>query len=145
MLFAGVSSPGIPGAIRAYPLDQGVANTSSRAGGISSGNGRGSGSDGPGRSSIVSVEPTADGDVLNGEFQEYVCLSLPVTCMTLNHDGSLLFIGGEDGVLAMFCVAENLTDAEKKVLRVSRCRRREIGGGTPAAIQTMKFFCLSSA
>lgn len=106
MLFAGVSSAGTPGAIRAYPLDQRVATNNSRAG--------------DGRES--------EGNVLNMEFQEYVCLSLPVTCMTLNHDGSLLFIAGEDGVLAMFCVAENLKDAEKKVQRVSRCRRREIGG-----------------
>lgn len=110
MLFAGVSSPGTPGAIRAYPLDQGVATINSRAG-----DGRESGGDRPGKSSIVSVRPTADGDVLGMEFQEYVCLSLPVTCMTLNHDGSILFIGGEDGVLAMFCVADNLKDAEKKV------------------------------
>ncbi|CAM9408970.1 unnamed protein product [Ectocarpus fasciculatus] len=49
-----------------------------------------------------------------GNFQEYGCLSLAVSCMVLNHDGSLLFVGGEDGVLAMYCVAEDPKTAEKK-------------------------------
>ena len=38
--------------------------------------------------------------------------------MALNHDGSLLFVGGDDGVLAMYCVADDAKDAEKKVLAV---------------------------
>ncbi|CAN0520182.1 unnamed protein product, partial [Ectocarpus sp. 12 AP-2014] len=49
-----------------------------------------------------------------GNFQEYGCLSLAVSCMVLNHDGSLLFVGGEDGVLAMYCVAEDPKTAERK-------------------------------
>eukprot|EP00752_Nemacystus_decipiens_P017107 g15323.t1 len=54
------------------------------------------------------------GGELSGEFQEYGCLSLAVSCMVLNHDGSLLFVGGEDGVLAMYCVADDPKAAEKK-------------------------------
>ncbi|CAM9245094.1 unnamed protein product [Scytosiphon promiscuus] len=68
MLFAGIAQPGMPGGVRAYPID----------------------------------------------FQEYGCLSLPVSCMVLNHDGSLLFVGGEDGVLAMYCVADDPKAAERK-------------------------------
>ena len=106
MLFAGVSQPGLPGAIRAYPIGQGAAagsaaGTSSGGGGAAAG---GHGGGGGGR-----------GGELNGDFQEYGCLSLAVSCMTLNHDGSLLFVGGEDGVLAMYCVADDAKDAEKKV------------------------------
>ncbi|CAN0404114.1 unnamed protein product, partial [Hapterophycus canaliculatus] len=73
MLFAGIAQPGMPGGVRAYPIE------------------------------------------LCGDFQEYGCLSLPVSCMVLNHDGSLLFVGGEDGVLAMYCVAEDPKAAERKV------------------------------
>ncbi|CAM9162267.1 unnamed protein product [Pylaiella littoralis] len=50
----------------------------------------------------------------SGQGVEYGCLSLAVSCMVLNHDGSLLFVGGEDGVLAMYCVADDRRAAEKK-------------------------------
>lgn len=87
MLFAGTAQPGIPGYIRAYPIGQGNAGTVTNGG----------------------------GSELRTEFQEYGCLSLAVSCMVLNHDGSLLFVGGEDGVLAMYSVADDPKAAEKKV------------------------------
>lgn len=85
----------MPGYIRTYPIGQG--NASNPGPGIGGGGVGGGGGE------------------LKGEFQEYGCLSLPVSCMSLNHDGSLLFVGGEDGVLAMYCVAEDPKAAEKKV------------------------------
>lgn len=88
VLLAGTAQPGMPGYIRAYPIAQGN---------------HGSGTSGSG------------GNELKSEFQEYGCLSLAVSCMTLNHDGSLLFVGGEDGVLAMYSVADDPRVAEKKV------------------------------
>lgn len=103
-LFAGISQPGMPGGIRAYPIGQGaLAALGQGAGGAGGGGGAG-GSGGGGV-----------GGELSGEFQEYGCLSLAVSCMVLNHDGSLLFVGGEDGVLAMYCVADDPKSAEKKV------------------------------
>lgn len=108
MLFAGTAQPGMPGAIRAYPIGQGApAGSAAGAGGGggagAGGHGGGGGGGGGGKGE------------LNGDFQEYGCLSLAVSCMALNHDGSLLFVGGDDGVLAMYCVADDAKDAEKKV------------------------------
>lgn len=100
MLFAGISQSGMPGGIRAYPIGQGA----------STGSGQGTGGAGGG----------GVGGELSAEFQEYGCLSLAVSCMVLNHDGSLLFVGGEDGVLAMYCVADDPKAAEKKVGGVNR-------------------------
>lgn len=102
MLFAGTAQPGMPGYIRAYPIGQG--NAAGPGPGPGSGGGAGGG-----------VAVAGGGAELKGEFQEHGCLSLPVSCMALNHDGSLLFVGGEDGVLAMYCVAEDAKAAEKKV------------------------------
>ncbi|CAM9649245.1 unnamed protein product, partial [Choristocarpus tenellus] len=51
---------------------------------------------------------------LSPEFKEFACLSGPVTCMAQSHDGSLLFVGGEDGALAMYTVAEDAKAAERK-------------------------------
>ncbi|CAB1110483.1 unnamed protein product [Ectocarpus sp. CCAP 1310/34] len=103
MLFAGIAQPGIPGGIRAYPIGQGASAGSGPAGGGAGGGGGGAGGSGGGT-----------GGELSGNFQEYGCLSLAVSCMVLNHDGSLLFVGGEDGVLAMYCVAEDPKTAERK-------------------------------
>lgn len=104
MLFAGVAKPGMPGAVRAYPIGQGMSNG---AGANGAGGGGGGGGGGTGVAG-------AGGSELKGEFQEYGCLSLAVSCMALNHDGTLLFVGGEDGVLAMYCVADDPKAAEKK-------------------------------
>lgn len=105
MLFAGISQPGMPGGIRAYPIGQG-APTGSGQGASGAGGGGGAGGSG------------GVGGELSGEFQEYGCLSQAVSCMVINHDGSLLFVGGEDGVLAMYCVADDPKAAEKKVCRL---------------------------
>lgn len=90
VLLAGTAQPGMPGYIRAYPIGQ-----------WGSGQGGGVESD------------------LKGEFHEYGCLSKAVSCLALNHDGSLLFAGGEDGVLAMYFVADDPKAASKRVRR--RC------------------------
>ncbi|CAN0424233.1 unnamed protein product, partial [Discosporangium mesarthrocarpum] len=47
------------------------------------------------------------GGELSPDFCEYPCLSAPVACMVQNHDGSLLFVGGDDGALVMYNVAED--------------------------------------
>ena len=107
MLFAGVASPGKPGAVRAYPI------------------GRRATAD-PG-TVMAAAEVAASGPAavnegeLSEKFQEYGCLSQAVSCMALNHDGSLLFVGGEDGVLAMYCVADDVKAAEKKVWICKYC------------------------
>lgn len=92
----------MPGGIRAYPIGEGGSPGLGQ--GASGVGGGGAGLSGGGM-----------GGELSGEFQEYGCLSLPVSCMVLNQDGSLLFVGGEDGVLAMYCVADDPKAAEKKV------------------------------
>lgn len=102
MLFAGIAQAGMPGGIRAYPIGEGAPP----------GSGQGAGGAGAGG---AGVSGGGVGGGLSGEFQEYGCLSLAVSCMVLNHDGSLLFVGGEDGVLAMYCVADGRRAAEKKV------------------------------
>lgn len=100
----------MPGAVRAYPIGQGAPVGSGAGAGGGGGGGGGGGAGGGGGG--------GGGGELKGDFQEYGCLSLAVSCMALNHDGSLLFVGGEDGVLAMYCVADDPKAAEKKVGRV---------------------------
>lgn len=110
MLFAGIAQPGMPGGVRAYPIGQGPPPGPGQGAGGAGGGGGGAGGSGGGA-----------GGELCGDFQEYGCLSLPVSCMVLNHDGSLLFVGGEDGVLAMYCVAEDPKAAERKVGALRHC------------------------
>ena len=139
MLFAGTAQPGMPGAIRAYPIGQGAPAGSAAGVGGGGGGGVGAGGHGGGGGGGGRGE-------LNGDFQEYGCLSLAVSCMALNHDGSLLFVGGDDGVLAMYCVADDAKDAEKKVRAalILACCILEAGCARERRLSRRRkgFFCL---
>jgi hypothetical protein len=103
-LLAGTCGPGKPGSVRVFP--QGPVTNSSSNGSSSNGNtaaasaaaaaasaGASGGSSGGSTAGAAGTGSGSTEAVV--ECTEFVCLSGPVTCMRLNHDCSMLFVGGE--------------------------------------------------
>ncbi|CAM9359992.1 unnamed protein product, partial [Chrysoparadoxa australica] len=65
----------------------------------------------PGAIRAYKITPTG----LSQDYTEFSCMACPVSSMRLNRVGNLLFVGGEDGSLAMFDVAEEGKTADKRI------------------------------